>query len=111
MSAAQPSLAIAWSGPGTLPALRRALKKHQTVRLALPLEMHHALFRHLNPAASRGAPEDFRAEGGPELLARIATVAGLEPLAALEDSARVARYRVSLATPDPVVVLSPPERS
>ena len=109
MSAAQAPVGLRWSGPATVRELRRALKRRALVRLALPLETHHALFRHLNPGAAPGVSEHYVVEGDAALLPRIATVAGLEALAELEAPARAAAYRVVLDTTDPLLTLSPPE--
>jgi hypothetical protein len=111
MTASPAPLALAWRGPATVQRLERALKRGATVRLALPLEMHHALFRHLNPGAAPSAPEGYVVEGDAALLPRIATVAGLEALGRLEPAARAAGYRVALDTTDPLLVLSPAEPS
>ena len=80
--------ALSWRGEPSVHAAREAMKKGRTLAIALPLGTHHALFRHLHPEAAPGAPETFETEGGPELLARIATVAGLAALAGLAGTAR-----------------------
>ena len=111
MTASPPPLALAWHGAASVRQLERALKRGATVRLALPLEMHHALFRHLNPGADAAVPEGYVVEGDAALLPRIATVAGLEALGRLERPARAAGYRVVLDTTDPLLTLLPPPRS
>jgi hypothetical protein len=100
-------IALPWGGPETVRAARRAMKTGESVKIALPLETHHALFQHLHPGAARGTPESFDIEGGPELLPRVASVAGLEELQKLEGPARRLGYGVWLSTPDPVLVLAP----
>ncbi len=98
---------LLWEGASSVDAARHAMQKGKRVEIALPQGVHHALFRHLNPQAPLGAPEAFDAEGGPELLPRIATVAGLRELEQLERLSRRARYRVELSSPDPLLVLTP----
>jgi hypothetical protein len=101
---------IAWNGVPCLKAARRGMRSRSRVDIVLPLEVHHALFRHLNPAAPRGAPEALDTEGGPELLAKLSEVAGLEELAQLAPMLERARYRVRLTSPDPCLRLLPPRR-
>lgn len=103
-------VALAWESLPSVQAARQAMKAGAQVRISLPQGTHHALFQHLHPGAARGTPESFEIEGGPELLPRIAGVAGLEEVRKLEATARRLRYRVALSTPDPTLVLSPPQR-
>lgn len=111
MSAKQPGKArFLWEGDATVKAAREALARGAAVEIALPLGVHHALFRHLYPDTAQGMPEDLDETGGPELLRRVSTVAGLEELARLERPAKAAGYRVQLLSPDPAVVLIPPPR-
>jgi hypothetical protein len=111
MIAKREVVALLWDGAATVRAAQRAMKKRASVQITLPQGTHHALFQHLNPGAARGTPENFDTEGGAEMLARIATVAGLEALGKLERAVRLARYRVQLSTPDPVLILAPPDSS
>ena len=96
---------LAWEGEETVAACRDAMKRGAEVEIGLAVGLHHALFRHLHPDDARGMPEDLEEEGGPQLLRRIAAVAGLEELARLERPAKLARYRVRLVSPDPRVLL------
>lgn len=97
---------LAWEGDATIKEARSALRRGDEVEIGLAVGLHHALFRHLHPEDARGMPEDLEEEGGPELLRRIAGVAGLEELARLEQPAKLARYRVRLVSPDPRVLLA-----
>jgi hypothetical protein len=89
-------------------ATRAAMRRGDRVTIELPLETHHALYRHLNPDAPRGPDEAIDAEDGTELIERIATVAGLEELRTLAPALRRAGYRVVLSGPDPILSLLPP---
>lgn len=101
-------VSLSWNA-ACLEAAREVLRRGSRVDIALPLETHHALYRHVNPDAPPGPHEDIDAEGGEDLLQRIATVAGLEELADLVPALRRHRYRVELSGPDPLLSLLPPE--
>jgi hypothetical protein len=101
---------LRWDGAPSLKAARAAIRAGGRVDIDLPLETHHALYRHLNPDAGRGPDEEIDAADGEELLARIAAVAGLEELARLAPALRRARYRVALSGPEPQLSLLPPAR-
>jgi hypothetical protein len=101
---------LRWPGTATLKAARAALRSGSTVEIELPLEVHYALYKHLHPDRAHTAAEDIDASGGAELLAPIATVAGLEELRGLEPAVRRGRYRVRLTSPEPRLQLTPPER-
>jgi len=98
---------LRWDGAPSIKAARSAMRSGSRVDIALPLETHHALYRHLHPDAPRGPDEDIDASGDAELLGRIATVAGLEELAQLEPAVRRSRYEVRVTSPDPCVRLVP----
>jgi hypothetical protein len=100
---------LRWPGARTLDAARAAIRARRAVEIELPLEMHHALCVQLHPAAPPAAAADLSESGGPELLAPLADVAGLEPLARLERALRRARYRVHVNSPDPTLRLTPPQ--
>jgi len=102
-------VALRWGGAHSVKAARSAIRNRSRIEIELPLEVHHALYRHLHPDAPRGAAEDIDASGGAALLAQIATVAGLEEIRQLEASVRRARYRVRVTSPEPRVSLTPSE--
>jgi hypothetical protein len=105
------TLALRWDGTPSVAAARSAMRRGDRVDIALPLETHHALYRHLNPDAPRGPDEAIDAEDGAELLGRIASVAGLPELAGLAPALRRNGYRVELSGPDPVLSLLPPRKN
>jgi hypothetical protein len=102
-------VALRWDGAQTLKAARAAMTGGCQVDIELPLEVHYAIFRHLNAdAQGRRAPQKIDATGGADMLAHIATVAGLEPLARLVAAVKRARYSVRVTSPEPVLSLIPP---
>lgn len=98
---------LLWEGGPSLDAARRAMEGGERIEITLPQGVHHALFRHLHPDAPRGAPEIIDEDDGAHMLLRIATVAGLEELSQLARGVQQSRYRVHLASPDPLLVLTP----
>jgi hypothetical protein len=101
-------VSLCWDGAPSVKAARSAMRNGDRVDIDLPLETHHALYRHVHPEAPRGPDEEIDASDSVELLARVATVAGLEELAQLEPAVRRARYRVQLTGPEPRLSLLPP---
>jgi hypothetical protein len=99
---------LRWDGAPSVKAARSAMRNGDRVDIDLPLETHHALYRHLNPEAPRGPDEEIDASDSVELLARVATVAGLEELAQLGPAVRRGRYRVQLTGPEPRLTFVPP---
>lgn len=101
---------LRWPGTETLKAARAAIRGGSPVEIELPLEVHYALYAHLHGQRKQSAAENIDASGGAELLAPIATVAGLEELGHLQTAVRRAHYRVRLLSPDPRLRLLPPEQ-
>ena len=101
---------LRWPGTGTLKAARGMIREGKRVEIELPLEVHYALHRHLHPDAAPGPVERVEADGGAELLGSVATVAGLEEMRELGAAVRRAHYTVRVTSPEPRLMLLPPER-
>lgn len=110
MNREKTTVPLRWPGTDTLKAARAAIRSGAPVQIELPLEVHYALHKHLYPDGAPRTTEDIDASGGAELLRPIATVAGLEELAELESVLRGGHYHVRLTSPDPRLILIPPER-
>ena len=108
MSTKPRAVALRWPGADTLKDARAAIRSRLPVEIELPLEVHYALYKHLHPDRPHTPSEDIDARGGAELLAPIATVAGLADLQQLEPAVRRAGYSVRLTSPEPRVLLTPP---
>ncbi len=108
MTRAPTTIALRWPGTGTMKDARAAIRRGEPVDIELPLEVHYALFKHLHPGRPHTPSEEIDASGGAELLAPIATVAGLQDLKELEAAVRKARYHVHLTSPEPRLRLTPP---
>lgn len=100
-------VALRWEGPQSVKAARSAIAAGNQVEIELPLEDHYALYRHLHPEATRAA-EQLDASGGAELLASIASVAGMEDVLKLRAAIQRAHYRVRVTSPEPLLTLIPP---
>ena len=109
MAREKTTVRLRWPGTDTLKAARAAIRSRAAVQIELPLEVHYSLHKHLYPDGAPRASEDIDASGGAELLRPIATVAGLEELQELEPAVRKGNYRVRLTSPDPRLILTPPE--
>jgi hypothetical protein len=93
------TIALRWPGTDTLKDARAAIRSGTAVDIELPLEVHYALEQRL---------KNIDVTGGPELLAPVASVAGLQDLRELEPVLRKASYRVHVTTPVPRLRLTPP---
>ena len=93
----------------SLPGIEAALARGEAVEIALPQSAHHALYMHVTPGARSSEGARLDANGGAELLRAMSGVAGLEGLSTLEAHARSAGYSVLVHSPDPTIVLLPPE--
>ena len=100
---------VLWGADASRGEIEAALARGDAVEITLPQGVHHALYMHVapQPSAAEGARVD--AQGGVELLHALSTIAGLEELAALEEPVGRAGYSVVLQSPDPTLVLLPPE--
>ncbi|TAK87515.1 MAG: hypothetical protein EPO20_04240 [Betaproteobacteria bacterium] len=103
-------VALRWEGPQSVKAARSAIAAGSQVEIELPLEDHYALYRHLHPEATRAA-DQLDASGGAELLASIASVAGMEDVLKLRAAIQRAHYRVRVTSPEPLLTLIPPVRT
>ncbi|HID81872.1 MAG TPA: hypothetical protein EYH06_08745 [Chromatiales bacterium] len=104
----QPAVLLLWHGSETVSTARSLLEKKQSVNIQLAANYHHAFAAHLNPEASKEQSEEITLEGGPELLAHIAEIRGLEEFSDLVEPARQTNASVRLENPA-LVIISVPE--
>jgi hypothetical protein len=100
---------LTWGGRETAAEVIEAVARGVDVEIALPLDMHHALFRRLHPDANAAELERVEVANGVELLRTLAGMAGLEAMAQLEEPLKRANYRVELRSPGPLLSLVPPQ--
>lgn len=105
--AAKEAASLTWRGQETVQIAGDCVARGEPVVLRLPAEYHHALFVKLRPDAPRGTPEELDLQDGPGLLATIASIRGLEALAALVDPVSRAQVAVLIRSPDPEIGLLP----
>lgn len=97
---------LTWHGSATVDAARAAVNDHRDVELQLPAGFHHAVLVRFRTQAAPGRGETVDVAGGPELLARAATIHGLDGLAALHDPVVREHAHVRIVSPSPKIVIS-----
>ncbi|HEY5899842.1 MAG TPA: hypothetical protein VIV54_19910 [Burkholderiales bacterium] len=100
-----------WRGRETLPEVKAAMARGDAVEIILPPDTHHALYMHIYPDGRSCDSAAIDASNGAELLHSIATVAGLQDLAELEQAVRISGYRTAITSPSPNLELVPPTAS
>lgn len=99
-----PSITLPWRGQETIQSIPQLLDHTQQIEIVLPDSYHHALFTALRPDEPPGQLEDISSSGGPELLAAIAGVKGLESFQQLVDAAAAANAIVEISTPTTIFI-------
>ncbi|MFN2329852.1 MAG: hypothetical protein ABR612_13125 [Chromatocurvus sp.] len=100
----EPLIRLVWNGAATTAEIAELLDLAEQIEITLPANYNHALFRTLHPDAPVSALEDLDTRAGPELLADIATVRGLENLAALTDTLIDAQATLHLLSPPTLLI-------
>ncbi|SCY29099.1 hypothetical protein SAMN05216420_104131 [Nitrosospira sp. Nl5] len=103
----EPLIELPWHGHETIEAVPALLEQAEQIKITLPANYNHALYRALHPEAPRVQLEEIDASGGPELLADIATVSGLEEFTALTDALTAAQATVQVISPPTVIIALP----
>lgn len=103
----EPLIKLPWHGHETIEAVPSLLDQAQRIEITLPANYNHALFRVLHPDEPPAQLEEIDASGGPELLADIATVTGLEEFSALIAALTASRATVQVASPPKVLITLP----
>jgi len=93
-----------WEGSETVAAVKPVLRGPCRIELYLAANYHHALYRHFHPAAPPGRIEALDERGGAELLARLAEIEGLAPLAQLQDAVAERKGEVRITGPATVTI-------
>lgn len=101
----EPLIRLTWQGQKTVESISNLMNETEQIEVTLPVDYNHALFRNLNPDVSVAELEKINVSGGPELLTRIASVRGLEELAALAERLNAANIAVRIISP-PKLILS-----
>lgn len=99
-----PSITLLWRNQETIQSIPQLLDHAQQTEIVLPDSYNHALFTALHPDAPPGQFEDMNSSGGPELLAAIAGVKGLESFQQLVDVTTAANAIVEVSTPATIFI-------
>jgi hypothetical protein len=99
---------LVWPGAESLSNLKRALMEKRETELVLSAGLHNALFNHFGASAPAESEVQVRVQGGAELIGQLKDIAGLEPLAKLEQAFRDGGWCVTITSPTPRIMLSPP---
>ncbi|MGH8763446.1 MAG: hypothetical protein ACREUR_09485 [Nitrosospira sp.] len=103
----EPLIELPWHGHETIESIPALLDQAEQIKITLPENYNHALYRTLHPGAPRVQLEEIDASGGPELLADVATVSGLEELSTLTGALTEAQATVQVVSPPTVVITLP----
>jgi hypothetical protein len=103
----EPLIKLPWHGHETIESIPALLVAAQRIEITLPPNYNHALFSVLHPNEPPAQLEDIDASGGPELLADIASVSGLEEFTALTQALREAHATVQVLSPAKIIILLP----
>jgi hypothetical protein len=103
----EPLIKLPWRGRETIESIPLLLEGAQRIEITLPSNYNHALFETLHPGEPPAQLEEIDAAGGPELLAHIAAVSGLEEFRLLTGPLTAARARVRVSSPAKVFIILP----
>ncbi len=98
---------LEWHGRATVDVARAAVADHRDIELQLPAGFHHAVLVHFQSHdASPKREQTIDVAGGPELLAEIATIHGLDALSELQDPVLREHAQVRIVSPSPKIVIT-----
>ena len=103
----EPLIKLPWRGRETIESVPPLLEGAQRIEITLPSNYNHALFETLHPGEPPAQLEEIEAAGGPEMLAHIAAVSGLEEFSLLTEPLTAACARVQVSSPAKVFIILP----
>lgn len=103
----EPLIRLSWQGRETIETLHTLMDHTEQIEIILPIDYNHALFHTLHPDAAASELEDIDASGGPELLAVVASINGLEEFASLTKILTAKQARVQVISPPKVIIHLP----
>jgi hypothetical protein len=106
----EPLTKLTWRGQETVEAVPPLLDHAEQIEIDLPAGYNHSLFRLLRPDAPPVQLEETDVSGGPQLLASIASIKGLEELSKLIGPLTMARAAVRVSSPPKIVITLPGAR-
>jgi hypothetical protein len=105
----EPLISLPWHGHETIKSIPALLDDALQIEITLPSNYNHSLFSLLHGDNAPGAVEEIRARGGPQLLAKIATVKGLEEMSSLIEPLTAAGAKVQILSPPRILITLPAE--
>jgi hypothetical protein len=99
---------LVWPGAESMSNLKRALKEEREIELVLSAGLHNVFFSRFGASTLSEFETQVGVQGGAELIGQLKDIAGLEPLAELEGTLREGQWRVTITSPIPRIMLSPP---
>jgi hypothetical protein len=100
----EPLIKLTWRGHETIESIPPLLGDARQIEIILPANYNHSLFCALHPDEPPAQLEKINASGGPELLAAIATVKGLEEFIALARALTTEHIEVQVVSPPSVII-------
>lgn len=98
---------LVWHGRATVDVARAAVSDHRDVELQLPAGFHHAVLVHFQSHDTAPRPKQtIDVAGGPELLAQVASIHGLDALGELQDPVLREHANVRIVSPSPKIVIT-----
>lgn len=104
---AKPEVLI-WPGAESMSNLKRALQESREIEVVLSAGLHNAFFNRFGASTPAESELQVGVQGSADLIAQLRDIAGLESLAELEGTLRDGGWRVTITSPVPRIVLSPP---
>ena len=98
---------IEWDGVSSVARANDALRRGRAVQLELPAKLHEAALARLVTDADRDAEPVLEIRGGHELVAELAGIEALAPMADLGEPVRERNYRIAVASAAPVIFIEP----
>ncbi|SOD41787.1 hypothetical protein SAMN06298226_2090 [Nitrosovibrio sp. Nv4] len=102
-----PLIKLTWRGHETIESIPALLDHARKLEITLPSNYNHSLFSALHRDEPAAQLEEIDVSGGPELLARVATVSGLEEFATLTRPLTAARATIQVESPPKVIITLP----
>lgn len=96
---------FAWRGKETVDAILANLVPPARVEIVLPVNYNHALFAGLNPEADAAQTEELDIKGDVMLLRKVASLRGLEDLAAMIEPLSGLAATVAVLSPPRIVIV------
>ncbi|MBA4143737.1 MAG: hypothetical protein H0X43_12235 [Nitrosospira sp.] len=103
----EPLVKLPWHGHETIESIPSLLETAQEIEITLPSNYNHSLFSLLHPDEPAAQLENIDASGGPELLAEVASVKGLEELSSLIEPLTAALAKVHVLSPPKILITLP----